>query len=56
MGRGQAQQATGKLQGSLGGSVLNVKALIALSENEENPNARNYYLSEALEITQGESL
>ncbi|MDQ1334801.1 MAG: linear primary-alkylsulfatase, partial [Thermodesulfobacteriota bacterium] len=35
---------------------LRVKALIALSENEENPNARNYYLSEALEITQGESL
>jgi alkyl sulfatase BDS1-like metallo-beta-lactamase superfamily hydrolase len=35
---------------------LRVKALIALAENEENPNARNYYLSEALEITQGESL
>ncbi|MFO7600229.1 MAG: alkyl sulfatase dimerization domain-containing protein, partial [Candidatus Desulfacyla sp.] len=35
---------------------LRVKALIALAENEENPNARNYYLSEAMEITQGESL
>jgi len=35
---------------------LRVKALVALAENEENPNARNYYLSEALEITQGESL
>jgi alkyl sulfatase BDS1-like metallo-beta-lactamase superfamily hydrolase len=35
---------------------LRVKALTALAEKEENPNARNYYLSEALEITQGESL
>jgi len=35
---------------------LRVKALTALAERQENPNARNYYLSEALEITQGESL
>jgi alkyl sulfatase BDS1-like metallo-beta-lactamase superfamily hydrolase len=35
---------------------LRVRALTALAENEENPNARNYYLSEVLEITQGESL
>jgi len=35
---------------------LRVKALTALAEPEENPNARNYYLSEALEIARGESL
>jgi len=35
---------------------LRVKALTALAENEENPNARNYYLSEAMEITEGKSM
>ncbi|MEE4111566.1 MAG: alkyl sulfatase dimerization domain-containing protein [Desulfobacteraceae bacterium] len=35
---------------------LRVKLLTALAEREENPNARNYYLSEALEITRCESL
>jgi len=36
--------------------TLRVKALTALAEEENNPNARNYYLSEALEITRGGSL
>ncbi|MDZ7697523.1 MAG: alkyl sulfatase dimerization domain-containing protein [Deltaproteobacteria bacterium] len=35
---------------------LRVKALTALAEREQNPNARNYYLSEALEITRGRPL
>ncbi len=32
---------------------IRVKALIALGEKEENPNARHYYLTEALEIRDG---
>ncbi|MBL7225198.1 MAG: MBL fold metallo-hydrolase [Desulfobacteraceae bacterium] len=32
---------------------IRVKALIALGEREENPNARHYYLTEALEIRDG---
>ncbi len=35
---------------------LRIQALTTLAEKEENPNARNYYLSEAMEITQGRSL
>lgn len=32
---------------------IRIKALAALAENEQNPNARNYYLTEALEIRDG---
>ncbi len=32
---------------------VRIKALTALGEKEQNPNARNYYLSEALEIRDG---
>ena len=32
---------------------IRVKSLIALGEREENPNARHYYLTEALEIRDG---
>ncbi len=32
---------------------IRVRALIALGEREENPNARHYYLTEALEIRDG---
>jgi alkyl sulfatase BDS1-like metallo-beta-lactamase superfamily hydrolase len=33
--------------------AIRVKALTALAEREQNPNARNYYLSEVLEIRDG---
>jgi alkyl sulfatase BDS1-like metallo-beta-lactamase superfamily hydrolase len=33
--------------------TIRVKALTALAGKEQNPNARNYYLSEALEIREG---
>ena len=32
---------------------IRIKTLAALGENEQNPNARNYYLTEALEIRDG---
>jgi alkyl sulfatase BDS1-like metallo-beta-lactamase superfamily hydrolase len=32
---------------------IRIKALLALGEREENPNARHYYLTEALEIRDG---
>ena len=35
---------------SLSAKDIRIKALIALGEREENPNARHYYLTEALEI------
>jgi alkyl sulfatase BDS1-like metallo-beta-lactamase superfamily hydrolase len=32
---------------------IRIKALVALGEGEQNPNARNYYLTEAMEIRDG---
>jgi alkyl sulfatase BDS1-like metallo-beta-lactamase superfamily hydrolase len=49
-----ALQLTGYLVGlapeSLIAKDIRIKALIALGQREENPNARHYYLTEALEI------
>ena len=49
-----ALQLTGYLlqldPGSLTAKDIRIKALIALGQREENPNARHYYLTEALEI------
>ncbi|MFH1083013.1 MAG: alkyl sulfatase dimerization domain-containing protein, partial [Pseudomonadota bacterium] len=46
-------QLTGHLvrlnEGNQDAKDLRVKALVALGEKEQNPNARHYYLTEALE-------
>jgi len=36
-----------------GAKEIRIKALTALGEKEQNPNARNYYLTEALEVRDG---
>ena len=36
-----------------GAKDIRIKALAALGESEQNPNARNYYLTEAMEIRDG---
>ncbi|MBU0734109.1 MAG: MBL fold metallo-hydrolase [Proteobacteria bacterium] len=52
-----ALQLTGHLvrlnEGNQDAKDLRVKALVALGEKEQNPNARHYYLTEALEIRDG---